>query len=206
MVSERVDEPSPESGLRSTPRTSTSSGSPDACSASFIALSLAASCLAASFLAASFLACLAASCLASLAASCLFSLAALRAAWSLFSVAGFLSREAARRSDILTVFALFTELATWVVSGSKYAAACVPMPKNRQARTRTAKKRRLRYRARHHRLRFDRNRPFLFFKAPLMPVPGKHMLPIASRQTYGIVNISNRLVYNHAKSRQGRPP
>ena len=48
MVSERVDSPSADLGLRSTPRTSTSSGSPEACSASLDAASLAASSLAAS--------------------------------------------------------------------------------------------------------------------------------------------------------------
>src|SRR5215210_611315 len=153
MVSERVDESSPASGLRSTPRTSTSSGSPDTCSASLTASRLAASCLAAS-------------CLASLASSFLPSLAALRVDQPLFSVAGFLSREAARRSVVLTDFALFAELSDDTASGSKYAAACVPTPKNRQARTRTAKKRRLRYRARFHRLRLDLGRRFLFFETP----------------------------------------
>src|SRR5215217_918218 len=42
MVSERVDSPSAELGLRSTPRTSTSSGSPEACSASLAARQAAA--------------------------------------------------------------------------------------------------------------------------------------------------------------------
>src|SRR5215208_3026106 len=78
IVSERVDAPSAESGLRSTPRTSTSSGSPEACSASLDA------------------ACLAASCPAPLAASFLASRAPLRADWSLVSVVGSRLRDAAR--------------------------------------------------------------------------------------------------------------
>src|SRR5215207_9682993 len=77
MVSERVDSPSDELGLRSTPRTSTSSGSPEACSASLAAASLAASSLAS----------LAASFLASSLACFLAWRASLRADWSLVSVA-----------------------------------------------------------------------------------------------------------------------
>ncbi len=150
-------------GLLSTPRTSTSSGLPEAFSASLSASSLAASCFAA--LAASRLA---ASCLASLAASCLASLAALRVDRSPVSVAGFLLREAARRSVVLAVFALLAELSDWVLSDSKYAAACAPIPKKRQARTTTAKNRRLRYRARLDRLRFERGRLPVFFKAPVV--------------------------------------
>jgi hypothetical protein len=53
-------------------------------------------------------------------------------------------------------------------SDSKYAAAWVPMPKNRQASTTTAKNRRLRYRARLDRLRFERGRLLVFFKAPVV--------------------------------------
>src|SRR5215216_435933 len=51
-------------------------------------------------------------------------------------------------------------------SALKKAAACVPIPKNRQARTSTARSRRRRYRARLNRLRFERARLLVFFKAP----------------------------------------
>src|SRR5215218_4643673 len=177
MVSERVDSPSAESGLRSTPRTSTSSGSPEVCSASLAAASLAASFLA--------------SCLASFLASRAF----LRADWSLVSVVGSRLRDDARSFFVSLavtrvasagivlespcaikssnaagtkrgdppVFAVPAEPAS---SAFKRAAVCVPIPKNRQDRTRTATSRRRRYRARQNRLRFERARLLVFFKAP----------------------------------------
>src|SRR5215210_5484562 len=185
IVSERVDAPSAESGLRSTPRTSTSSGSPEACSASLDA------------------ACLAALCPAPLAAAFLASRAPLRADWSLVSVVGSRLRDAARSfvvswaeargssagivlespcasnpSNVAgtkpgdpAVSAVPAEPAP---SSLKKAAACVPIPKNRQARTSTATNRRRRYRARINRLRFERARLLVFFKAPPpLPVHGK---------------------------------
>src|SRR5215210_1924530 len=165
IVSERVDVPSAALGLRSTPRTSTSSGSPEASSA-----------------------CLDASCLVSW-------VLALWGGWSLVSAVGSRSRDAARPSVAFwdgarVSFAgallgspsannlsnaagttpgdpsAFASLADAMPSPPKRAAACAPTPKNRQAKTATAKSRRLRYRARLQRLCFDRDRLFLFFKAP----------------------------------------
>src|SRR5215211_5108282 len=169
IVSERVDVPSATLGLRSTPRTSTSSGSPEASSA-----------------------CLDATCLV----SCVL---ALWGGWSLVSAVGSRSRDAARPSVAPSAalwdgarvsFAgallespsannlsnaagttpgdppAFASLADAMPSPPKKAAACAPTPKNRQARTAIAKSRRLRYRARPQRLRFERDRLLLFFKAP----------------------------------------
>src|SRR5215212_903313 len=172
MVSERVDSPSAELGLRSTPRMSTSSGSPEACSASLAAASLAA--LAASFLA---------------------SRATLRADWFLIFLVGSRLWDAARFFVVLWAGARISSAgivleslcaskfsnvagtkpgdpavsaapAEPAPSALKRAAACVPIPKNRQDRTRTATSRRRRYRARQNRLRFERARLLVFFKAP----------------------------------------
>src|SRR5215213_6875920 len=194
MVSERVDSPSAELGLRSTPRTSTSSGSPEACSASLEAASLAASSLA------------------SLAASFLASRATLRAGRSPVSLVGFRLLDAARsfvvswagervssagivsespcasnplnvagtKLGVSDVSAVPTEP---VPSALKKAAACVPIAKNRQARTSTARSRRRRYRARQNRLRFERARLLVFFKAPPpLHVHGKQLPVNASQQ------------------------
>src|SRR5215208_7191906 len=177
MVSERVDSPSAELGLRSTPRTSTSSGSPEACSASLAA------------------ACLVASSLASLAASFLALRATLRADWSLIFLVGSRLLDAARSFIVLWAGARISSAgivlespcaskfsnvagtkpgdpavsaapAESAPSALKRAAAWVPKPKNRQDRTRTATSRRRRYRARQNRLRFERARLLVFFKAP----------------------------------------
>ena len=185
MVSERVDSPSAELGLRSTPRTSTSSGSSEACSASLAAATLAASCLAS----------LAASLFASSLASFLASRAALRAAWSLVSSVGSRLLDAARSFVVSwpgrgsrpagivpespcasnPSNAAGTKPGDPVVSAApaepassafNKTAACVPIPKNRQDRTSTARSRRRRYRARLNRLRFERARLLVFFKAP----------------------------------------
>src|SRR5215204_7414527 len=195
MVSERVDSPSAELGLRSTPRTSTSSGSPEACSASLAAASLAASSLAS----------LAASFLASSLACFLAWRASLRADWSLVSVASSRLRDDARfffassvgivpesscasnpsnvtgtkPGDPAVSFAP-TEPAS---SPLKNAAACVPIVKNRQARTKPARSRRRRYRARQNRLRFERARLLVFFKSPRRyPCTGKQLPVNASQQ------------------------
>src|SRR5215216_477546 len=172
IVSERVDVPSAALGLRSTPRTSTSSGSPEASSAS-----------------------LDASCLASLDTSSLASGATLRVDLFLASVVGSRLRDDARSFTVLCAGARVssagivlespcasnppneagTKLGEPAVSAApaepppsalKKAAACIPIPKNTLARTSTARSRRRRYRARLHRLRFERARLLVFFKAP----------------------------------------
>src|SRR5215211_5039752 len=156
IVSERVDEPLSASGLRSTPRTSTSSGSPEASSASLDASSLALSCLAS--LAASFLASFLASSLA-----CLDSY--LRADRSSVSGGGFWLRAAARSFVVLWAGALVSSAGPPPLASTK-AAACVPIPKNRHARIATATSRRRRYCARLSRPRLESDRFLVFFKAP----------------------------------------